>query len=197
MRVFIGVLGHLARASLHGLAFGLVVLVTAFVVLLESRPDLEVWHTAELDAEFTADAAVESFEDYLALEERLFAQLDTRVYGEIGAEGRSQINRFHRGSLSDPARWPTDWNRSFELAVRPPLACVLLLHGLSDSPYSMRSLGQRLHAEGAWVLGLRVPGHGTAPSGLVRVHWRDMAAPWRSTTPSRRWRTRRCRGPRS
>jgi alpha-beta hydrolase superfamily lysophospholipase len=47
---------------------------------------------------------------------------------------------------------------------------------MSDSPYSMRSLGQTLHAHGATVLAMRVPGHGTAPSGLVHVQWADMAA---------------------
>jgi alpha-beta hydrolase superfamily lysophospholipase len=53
---------------------------------------------------------------------------------------------------------------------------VLLLHGLSDSPYSMRALGERLAGAQAWVIGLRVPGHGTAPSGLVSVRWQDMSA---------------------
>ena len=52
----------------------------------------------------------------------------------------------------------------------------MLLHGLSDSPYSLRALGERLHAKGAWVVGLRIPGHGTAPSGLVEARWQDMAA---------------------
>jgi pimeloyl-ACP methyl ester carboxylesterase len=33
-----------------------------------------------------------------------------------------------------------------------------------------------LHEQAAWVLGLRVPGHGTAPSGLTTVTWEDMAA---------------------
>jgi alpha-beta hydrolase superfamily lysophospholipase len=40
----------------------------------------------------------------------------------------------------------------------------------------MRSLGLRLHEEGAWVVGLRVPGHGTAPSGLLDATWEDMDA---------------------
>ncbi|MCP4236802.1 MAG: alpha/beta hydrolase [Aestuariibacter sp.] len=53
---------------------------------------------------------------------------------------------------------------------------MLLLHGMSDSPYSIHTLGLRLHTEGAYVVGLRVPGHGTAPSGLLNVRWQDMVA---------------------
>ena len=53
---------------------------------------------------------------------------------------------------------------------------VLLLHGLTDSPYSLRALALTLNAHGYRVLGLRLPGHGTAPSGLVTLKWQDMAA---------------------
>ncbi len=169
-------LKRVARALAYGLAGGALVGVVFMVVHLESRPELKVWHEADLGEEFTADSDIHSFQEYLALEERLFAELDDEVYGRIPAEDQRKINRFHRGSLSDPDRWDTNWNRSFELPVETPRAGVLLLHGLSDSPYSMRSLGQRLHAEGAWVVGLRVPGHGTAPSGLLRVDWEDMDA---------------------
>jgi alpha-beta hydrolase superfamily lysophospholipase len=51
-----------------------------------------------------------------------------------------------------------------------------LLHGMSDSPYSLRALGETLNRVGFHVIGLRLPGHGTAPSGLKYVHWQDMAA---------------------
>ena len=67
-------------------------------------------------------------------------------------------------------------HRTYELSGPEPVAVVLLLHGMSDSPYSLRHLGERLSASGMRVLGLRVPGHGTAPSGLVHVQWQDMAA---------------------
>ena len=53
---------------------------------------------------------------------------------------------------------------------------MLLIHGLSDSPYSLRTLGQRLHAEGYTVVWLRVPGHGTSPSALANVVWQDWIA---------------------
>ena len=106
----------------------------------------------------------------------MFAQLDERVYGEITPEDRRQINCYYRGGLTDPGQWPTNWNRSFELTVPTPRIGVVLVHGMSDSPYSLRALGQRLHRGGARVLGLRVPGHGTTPVGLVDVEWEDMAA---------------------
>ncbi len=158
-------------------AFGAVLaLVVVFVVYLNNRADLDVWHLAELDEELKAGSGVETFTEYLQLEERVFQQLDELVYAKVPPEKRNEINRYNRGSLSDPERWPRNWNRSFELPAASPRAGVLLLHGMSDSPYSLRHLGERLHAAGAHVLGLRMPGHGTAPSGLVDLTWQDMAA---------------------
>ena len=160
----------------YGFIGVMLTLVVVFVVYMNSRADLSVWHLAELDEEFTVDSQVSSFGDYLALEDRLFKQLDNEVYAKIRASEKSLINRYNKGSLSDPERWPQNWNRSFEMPVSQPRAGVLLLHGMSDSPYSLRNLGERLHEAGAYVVGLRIPGHGTAPSGLIEVTWQDMEA---------------------
>ncbi|MBW2245658.1 MAG: alpha/beta fold hydrolase [Deltaproteobacteria bacterium] len=167
---------RILKALFYGLVGGFIVLMAVFILHLERRPDLKIWHEANLDAEFTADSSVNTFEEYLALEARLFAQLEKRVCARIEPEDQRRINRFYRGSLSDPGRWTSNWNRTFEFTTDTPRAGVLLLHGMSDSPYSLRSVGERLHAAGAWVVGLRLPGHGTAPSGLVEVRWEDMAA---------------------
>jgi alpha-beta hydrolase superfamily lysophospholipase len=167
---------HALKVLSHGVLGGFVILVAFFVMHLNGRPDLSLWHTARLDEEFRADSPVKSFGDYLALENRLFEQLDQQVYDQLEPVDRRAVSRYSRGSLSDPGRWPRNWNRSFELAVPAPRAGALLIHGMSDSPYSMRSLAQTLHGAGAHVIGLRVPGHGTAPSGLVDVQWQDMAA---------------------
>ena len=150
--------------------------MVVFVLYLNNRPDLSVWHTADLDEEFTTDSEISSFQEYLALEDRLFKQLNDEVYQKIAADQETQINRYNKGSLSDPRRWPRNWNRSYELAADQPRAVVLLLHGMSDSPYSLRNMAERLHQAGAYVVGLRIPGHGTAPSGLTTVRWQDMAA---------------------
>ena len=141
-----------------------------------NRPDLDVWHTADLDEEFTVDSGVETFAEYLELEGRLFAQLDDLVYDRVEPETRKLALRYRRGGLADPSQWPQDWNRSFELKFTDPRAGVLLLHGMSDSPYSLRALGHTLHEHGATVVGMRLPGHGTAPSALRQVQWEDAAA---------------------
>jgi len=172
----LGIIKRVVKAAVYGLVGGFTVLLIAVVLYLNSRPDLKVWHQADLDAEFTEDSPVHSFAEYLALEERLFAQLEERVYAQIQPEDKHNVNRYNSGSWSDPARWPTNWNHSFELSADSPRAGVLLLHGMSDSPYSLRNLGQHLQKSGASVLGLRVPGHGTAPVGLTGVSWEDMAA---------------------
>lgn len=172
--------GRLAWRALRGFSYSLlgaaVVALVVFVLYLNQREELELWHLADLDREFTAESGIDSFEAYLALEQVLFRQLDARVYDRIPASERDIINRYDRGSLSYPGRWPRDWNRTFVLPVEQPKAAVLLLHGMSDSPYSLRAVGEMLNRAGAWVVGLRLPGHGTAPSGLVTVRWQDMAA---------------------
>ena len=167
---------HTLKALSYSAIGASVVLIIGFVVYMNGRADLQVWHLAELDEEFTASSDVQTFTDYLALEERLFRQLDELVYAKIPNDQHQEINRYNRGSMSDPERWSTNWNHSFTLNADSPRAAVLLLHGMSDSPYSLRHLGERLRAAGANVLGLRMPGHGTAPSGLVDITWQDMAA---------------------
>jgi pimeloyl-ACP methyl ester carboxylesterase len=47
---------------------------------------------------------------------------------------------------------------------------------MSDSPYSLRALAEVLGERGYWVVSLRLPGHGTAPSGLRYVRQADMQA---------------------
>jgi alpha-beta hydrolase superfamily lysophospholipase len=153
-----------------------VALVIAGVLVLNNRPDLSVWHTVDLDEEFSVDSDVQSFTDYLALEDRLFKQLDSQVVSKVPSGPAQIVNRFSRGSLADPEQADVNWNRTFEMLHVDPAAGVLLLHGLTDSPYSLRALGQSMHEAGANVLGLRIPGHGTAPAALASIRWEDMAA---------------------
>jgi len=169
------------RAGLYLLVaiLGFVVGVLAlYIHTKRSGPSLELWHTQKLSAEFTARRAdeVSSFEDYLKLEDELFAQLDEKVHAQTDTGPDHELVRYSSGSASDPKRWDRNWNRSFELASAEPVGGVLLLHGMSDSPYSLRALGEVLNQHDLWVVGLRLPGHGTAPSGYKYARWEDMAA---------------------
>ena len=182
------VLKHLLLALSYGVFGSVIVLVGLYVYHQQNRPDLKIWHRAELDAEFHADLEVNDIDAYLKLEERLFAQLDQQVYAKINATDRRQINRYSKGSLTDPGGYRQNWNRSFILSHAEPAAGAILLHGLSDSPYSLRALGQQLHDRQFEVIGLRLPGHGTAPAGLKNVTWRDFAAAARLAVSSMRAR---------
>ncbi len=171
-----------ARRVALPLLYALLGCVVAVLILvahyLAGRPDLEPWHLADLDAEFRATDAdrIKDLAGYRALEERLFAQLHEEVYQAVGDAARPTANRYRSGSRMDPESFVPNWNRTFELVPEHPIAGALLLHGLSDSPYSMRSMGEILHEEGVHVVGLRLPGHGTAPSGLLDV----TAADWQA-----------------
>ena len=153
---------------------------TLVVLLLAgcSGEPLEPWHTAKLTEEFTRGKAdeVRTFEDYRLLENRLFTQLEREVYARVGTEPAYQLVRFSAGSAADPRKHDPNWNRSFELDPEVPIGGVLLLHGMSDSPYSLRALAEALAPRGYRVIGLRMPGHGTAPSGLKRISVPDMTA---------------------
>jgi alpha-beta hydrolase superfamily lysophospholipase len=145
-----------------------------------SASNLKPWHTEDLSEEFTADMVedgrVRNFNDYLALEDRLFKQLDDEVYAKTASGPAHELERYSTGSAADPEHRQHNWNHSFELTSTPAIGGVLLLHGMSDSPYTMRTLGETLNQHGYHVVALRSPGHGTAPSGLKHVAWQDMAA---------------------
>jgi alpha-beta hydrolase superfamily lysophospholipase len=164
--------------SLTGMMLSFSLLVM-YITACSTAPALQPWHTEILTEEFTEDMVghrVNNFDDYMALEERLFTQLDEQIYASSATGPAHVLERYSPGSAADPHRWQTNWNRSFELTSTPAVGGVLLLHGMSDSPYSLLALSKVLNSRGYHVIGLRLPGHGTAPSGLKRVHWQDMAA---------------------
>lgn len=139
---------------------------------------LQPWHTEKLREEFTASKTeqVKTFADYQELEARLFSELETKVYSAESATPANKLVRYSRNSLADPLSLQPNWNRSFELRHSDPKGGVLLLHGMSDSPYSLRAIGSTLNQAGYHVVGLRLPGNGTAPSGLKYVRLADMVA---------------------
>ncbi len=169
---FVRNLGKVAFLFLQGI---LAALFIGFVFYVYSLPELSTWHTTELENRFQADSDIETLEGYMALEDELFAELNSEIYAKLKPDEKSGINRYTKNSLSDPDRWPAQWNRTTELQSESAKIGVLLIHGMSDSPYSLHTQADYLHAQGAWVVNMRMPGHGIIPSGLVELKWEDMA----------------------
>lgn len=144
-----------------------------------SLPDLQGWHLQKPESEFSAADAEDGFtlDDYLDLEARVFKELDELIAGPWASQTHGAYSRYDSGSVCNPETIvDRNWNRSFVLRAPNPVGGVLLLHGLSDAPYSLRALGQRLHADGYTVILLRLPGHGTNPRALANLSWKDWAA---------------------
>ena len=157
----------------------LATIVLVYAVQARVRlPELHAWHRIVLreEAGRAHPAAFESFVAYRQQEERLFAELRERIYAEQAADTFA-LGRYNPQSVVARLALDTPYNRSYELApVGEPRGSVLLLHGLTDSPYAMRGIAEVFQSQGFVVVALRLPGHGTAPSALRDVRWEDWYA---------------------
>lgn len=173
------IIGLLITNFLFTIIIAAMVLLYLWVRFAGSLPDLQGWHTQRPDSEFIAADARDgyTFNDYLEQEARIFDELNAFIAGSWAQQSPVAYSRYHADSVCNPERIvDRNWNRSHVLRSPEPVGGVLLVHGLSDSPYSLRALGGRLHAEGYTVVWLRVPGHGTSPSALANVSWQDWTA---------------------
>ena len=153
------------------------VVIGGAVSARQRLPDLETWHRY-LPADATA-ANLEGagFDDYLRREATIFQDVHDRVEQTSPGTETPPANRYDRRSRSSPSRLASDWNRTYEIFPDGDIAGgALLVHGLTDSPYSMRAVGETLKADGYYGLALRMPGHGTVPAGLTTVVWEDWLA---------------------
>lgn len=154
-------------------------IVLVFAVQARVRlPELRAWHRLKLKEEFHAGAphAPATFDDYRRLEDRLFAELRAKLLDDPKAADTYALSRYRPGSIPAHLAFDTPFNRSFELIPAAPKGAVLLVHGLTDSPYVMRNIAQTFFDEGYYVLVLRLPGHGTVPAALCDVTWNDWYA---------------------
>ena len=147
------------------LLIGLLIFTLLLAWAFQSRamPALQIWHTTSLQNEFTRADATAGYrlEDYLEQENRLFEELEEKIIQRVKPEKQLTYERYLKGGVQDPA-WPSrNWNRSYELVPEHIRGGALLLHGLTDSPYSLRRLAGILYQRGFYVLGLRLPGHAT------------------------------------
>ncbi|MBT9586491.1 alpha/beta fold hydrolase, partial [bacterium] len=166
------------------LKWALVVALVGAVTLLAVRafdaqrgPDLELWHTFVPHELSAAELDKADWKQFLAAEERAFAEVRSEVTDKLGPEARIESNRYDAASVVYPPKFTTDWNRSYVMLPEgKPVGAVVMLHGLTDSPYSLRHVARRYRDDGFVAVAARMPGHGTVPGGLSKVEWEQWTA---------------------
>jgi alpha-beta hydrolase superfamily lysophospholipase len=178
-------MGATARGGWRLLRWPLLALLGACAALalgftlyaVSALPPLQPWHTVQLGEEFSARRHRGlDFAGYLQREQWLFDELH-RTAAAWGHAGEAYVHsRFNPAAPLNRLADDATHNRSFRLTPAAPVGQALLLHGLTDSPHSMRALAESLHDRGFEVTVLRLPGHGTLPSMLVSVSTADWVA---------------------
>lgn len=162
----------------------LLVLVGAVAALVALRawesqrgPPLEPWHTYVPNDLHAADIDKADWATYLRREESIFRDVRREVVDKIGEAARRPANRYFSGAPIYPGNFKQDFNRSYILEPDgPPVGAVVMLHGLTDSPYSLRHLARRYRDQGFIAVAIRMPAHGTVPAALTDVEWEDWDA---------------------
>ncbi len=143
-----------------------------------NQPPLKPWHEpleTEARAKDLPDSA--TLADYLRIEDAAFREMNEKVIPETPEADRLPANRYWADSPINPERFAKNWNRTFELSPEgEPRGGALLIHGLSDAPYSVKADAEELQRLGYYALVLRMPGHGTVPGDLTKARWEDWSA---------------------
>ncbi len=161
---------------LHWAALLIAVILTTVLAVRawdsQRGPPLQLWHTY-VPHELTASEIGNSgWAQYLAAEKKIFDEVRAEVTDKLEPDSRQAANRYYAGSPIYPGNFAQDWNRSFVMEPDGAAAgAVVLLHGLTDSPYSVRSFARRYRDDGYVAVAIRLPGHGTVPSGLTHIEW--------------------------
>ena len=138
---------------------------------------LEPWHTFVPHELHAAELDQADWQRYLEVEDAIFEEVRANVTQRLDSEERVPANRYFADSPIYPGRFAQDWNRSVILQPDgPPVGAVVLLHGLTDAPYSQRHVAKSYRDHGFVAIVPRLPGHGTVPAGLTEVVWEDWAA---------------------
>jgi len=170
-RIRVRVWALMKRAAMV-LGIVLIVLLAVRVYKTETGPALHPWHTWTAHEMSVQEVDRASFNDYLTRETAIFHDLQTEVTDKLDKADQTPLNRYYRHSPMWPGQFPDDGNRSFVLMPEgKPQGAVVLLHGLTDSPYSVRSIAVDYQQRGFVAIAPRLPGHGTAPGALTHIDW--------------------------
>ena len=169
--------GRWLRRLLLLLAVIVITLLVGRAVQSQMGPPLELWHTFIPAEPHAAEIDRLDWDGYMAAEAKIFAAIRTEITERLEEDERRPDDRYFAGSPVYPGAFAQDWNRSYVLEpAGHPVGAVVLLHGLTNSPYSLRHVAKLYQARGFLAIGLRFPGHGTVPAALTNVSWEDWLA---------------------
>lgn len=178
MSVILGWTARLVKSFVVAVVVTLLAISVGWGLLSRRFPDLRPWHRLAPPSEFTAsDLKPETtLSEYLEREAAALREVSERVEQGFTPGQGDALQRYTPGSRVNPSGFSVNWNRTFELTPDAPVGAALLIHGMTDSPYSMRAIARTLADAGYYCLALRMPGHGTVPAGLAKARWQDWAA---------------------
>jgi alpha-beta hydrolase superfamily lysophospholipase len=144
-----------------GTATVLLVVVAAAGLLLSSGKTLGERHVAFADAP-RFDFANGSFEEYV-----VFAKAAIAREREDNPP-QTVIDNLGPFVLTPGPQCPQDAQGRYQKGI-------VLTHGLLDSTYNMRPIGEFFQSQCFYVLAMLLPGHGTRPGDLLTARWQEWA----------------------
>ncbi|TCR66309.1 alpha/beta hydrolase [Bosea sp. BK604] len=172
-----GFLGKLVRRGAAVLVIIALSLIGFRIYDTQRGAPLEPWHTFVPHELSLAELDRDSWSDYLKAEDAAFASVRAEVTQKLAPDERIPVNRYFDGSAIYPGHFKQDWNRSYVMEPEgKPVGVAVFLHGLTDSPYSLRHVARQYRDRGFLAIAIRLPGHGTVPAGLSEIEWEDWLA---------------------
>ncbi|RDJ24034.1 alpha/beta hydrolase [Bosea caraganae] len=172
--------GFIGKTLRRGAAVLVIVALSLFGLRIydtQRGAPLEPWHTFVPQELSLAELDRGSWADYLKAEDAAFASVRAEVTQKLAPDERIPVNRYFDGSAIYPGHFKQDWNRSYVMEPQgKPVGVAVFLHGLTDSPYSLRHVARQYRDRGFLAIAIRLPGHGTVPAGLSEVEWEDWLA---------------------
>lgn len=152
-----------------------ILLTIYFARAFESRGNmpLEAEHLIVLKKDFLAsrDHTLD-WTSYLALEQEVLEELETKI--EERSRHATALNRHAAAGPNNPNGFEHNWNLSYKVEpARGLKGSAVLIHGLTDSPYSMRATAGIFSEAGLETFVPRVPGHGFNAGSLASRNKED------------------------
>ncbi|QMT60148.1 carboxylesterase [Legionella sp. PC997] len=167
----------LFKSVIKFVCLALLILLGLRIFDSQRGPALELWHTYVPKEKHAQELDKLDWAQYIRIEDALFDAVRTEVTEQLKSKERVPINRYFSGSPVYPKKFSTDWNHSYIIEPRgTAIGAAVFLHGLTDSPYSLRHIARRYVAHGYVAIAIRLPAHGTVPAALTDVKWEDWVA---------------------